>query len=81
VESAGESTIAKGLRTSDTESALPAISSGTPTHSTTLRARNTAVAANDISGIQLETAVTAKFAELDIQCNQQDGSQFIMVKR
>ena len=39
-------------------------------HSTTLTAWTTAVAANDIFGIQLKTVATAKFAELDIQCNQ-----------
>lgn len=53
-----------------TAAALPAISSGTAIHSTTLTAWTTSVAANDIIGIQLKTVATAKYAELDIQCNQ-----------
>lgn len=53
-----------------TASALPAIASGTSIHSTTLTAWTTAVAANDIFGIYLQTVATAKFVELDLQCNQ-----------
>jgi hypothetical protein len=53
-----------------TASALPAISSGTSIHSTTLTGWTTSVTANDIFGIQLKTVATAKFAQLDIQCNQ-----------
>jgi hypothetical protein len=53
-----------------TASALPAIASGTALHSTTLTAWTTAVAANDIFGFQLKTVATAKFVEIDVQCNQ-----------
>ncbi len=53
-----------------TASALPAISTGTAIHSTTLTAWTTTVTANDIFGIQLKTVATAKYAELDLQCNQ-----------
>jgi hypothetical protein len=53
-----------------TASALPAISTGTAIHSTTLTAWTTSVAANDIFGIQLKTVATAKYAELDIQINR-----------
>jgi hypothetical protein len=55
-----------------TASAQPAISSGTAVHSTTMTGwgAGTTVTANDIFGIQLKTVATAKFAELDIQCNQ-----------
>jgi len=53
-----------------TASALPAISTGTSIHSTTLTGWTTAVSANDIFGIQLKTVATAKFVEIDIQCNQ-----------
>ncbi len=53
-----------------TASALPAISTGTALHSTTLTSWTTSVAANDIFGIQLKTVATAKFAELDIECDQ-----------
>lgn len=51
-----------------TASALPAIASGTAIHSTTLTAWTTSVSQNDIIGIQLKIVATAKFAELDIQC-------------
>lgn len=53
-----------------TASALPAISTGTSIHSTTLTGWTTSVTANDIFGIQLKTVATAKYAELDIQCNE-----------
>jgi hypothetical protein len=53
-----------------TASALPAISTGTAKHSTTLTSWTTSVAANDIVGIQLKTVATAKYAELDIECDQ-----------
>jgi len=53
-----------------TASALPAISTGTSIHSMTLTGWTTSVSANDIFGIQLKTVATAKFVEIDIQCNQ-----------
>jgi hypothetical protein len=53
-----------------TASALPAISTGTALHSTTLTSWTTSVAANDIVGIQLKTVATAKYAELDVECDQ-----------
>jgi hypothetical protein len=53
-----------------TASALPAISTGTSIHSTTLSGWTTSVTANDIFGIQLKTVATAKYAEIDITCNQ-----------
>ena len=53
-----------------TASALPAISTGTSIHSTTLSGWTTSVTANDIFGIQMKTVATAKFLEFDIQCNQ-----------
>lgn len=53
-----------------TASAKPALSSGTSLHSTSMSGWTTSVTANDIFGIQLNTVATAKFAELDIQCNQ-----------
>lgn len=53
-----------------TASALPAISTGTAVHSTTLTGWTTSVTANDIFGIQLKTVATAKYVNLDIQCNQ-----------
>lgn len=53
-----------------TAAALPAIASGTSIHSTTLSGWTTAVTANDIFGLQLKTVSTAKFVELDLQCNQ-----------
>lgn len=53
-----------------TASALPAIASGTALHSTTLTGWTTAVAANDIFVLQIKTVATAKFVEIDLQCNQ-----------
>lgn len=53
-----------------TASALPAISTGTALHSTTLTGWTTSVSANDIVGIQLKTVATAKYAELDVECDQ-----------
>jgi hypothetical protein len=53
-----------------TASAKPALSTGTALHSTSMSGWTTSVAANDIFGIQLNTVATAKYAELDIQCNQ-----------
>jgi hypothetical protein len=53
-----------------TASALPAISTGTALHSTTLTGWTTSVSANDIVGIQLKTVATAKYAELDMECDQ-----------
>ena len=53
-----------------TASALPAISTGTAKHSTILTGWTTSVTANDIFGINLNTVATAKYAELDLQCNQ-----------
>jgi len=53
-----------------TASALPALASGTAKHSTTLTGWSTAVSANDIVGIQLKTVATAKYAELDLECDQ-----------
>ena len=52
-----------------TASAKPALSTGTAIHSTTLTGWTTSVSANDIFGIQLNTVATAKYAEIDIQCN------------
>jgi hypothetical protein len=53
-----------------TASAKPALSSGTSLHSTSMSGWTTAVTANDIFGIKLDTVATAKYAEIDIQCNQ-----------
>jgi hypothetical protein len=53
-----------------TASALPAISTGTAKHSTTLTGWTTSVTANDIFGFQLNTVATAKYVEIDLQCNQ-----------
>ncbi len=53
-----------------TASALPALSTGTALHSTTLTSWTTSVTANDIVGIQLKTVATAKYAELDVECDQ-----------
>lgn len=53
-----------------TASALPAISTGTALHSTTLTSWTTSVSANDIVGIKLQTVATAKYAELDVECDQ-----------
>jgi len=52
-----------------TASALPAISSGTAVHSTTLTGWTTAVSANDIFGININTVATATKASLTLQCN------------
>jgi hypothetical protein len=53
-----------------TASAMPAISSGTSIHSTTLTAWTTAVAANDIVGINLKTVGSATFVNLTMECDQ-----------
>lgn len=53
-----------------TASALPALSTGTALHSTTLTGWTTSVTANDIVGIQLNTVATAKYAEIDVECDQ-----------
>jgi hypothetical protein len=53
-----------------TASALPALSTGTAVHSTTLTSWTTSVSANDIIGIQLKTVATAKYAEIDLECDQ-----------
>jgi hypothetical protein len=53
-----------------TASALPAISSGTAVHSTTLTGWTTAVAANDVFGININTVATATKASLVLQCNK-----------
>lgn len=52
-----------------TASALPAISTGTAIHSTTLTGWTTAVSANDIFGINVNTVATATKASLTLQCN------------
>lgn len=52
-----------------TASALPAISSGTAVHSTTLTGWTTSVAANDIFGININTVSGATKASLVLQCN------------
>lgn len=54
-----------------TAAVLPAISSGTALHSTNLTGWTTAVSANDIFGFQLKALATAKFVEVDIECDQQ----------
>ena len=53
-----------------TASALPALAGGTALHSTTLTGWTTAVAANDIIGIQLKTVATAKYAAINLECDQ-----------
>lgn len=53
-----------------TASALPAISTGTAKHSTTLTGWTTGVTTNDIIGFQLKTVATAKYVEIDVQCTQ-----------
>jgi hypothetical protein len=53
-----------------TASALPALSTGTALHSTTLTGWTTTVTANDIFGIQLKTVATAKYAQIDMECDQ-----------
>lgn len=52
-----------------TAAALPAISSGTAVHSTTLTGWTTAVAANDIFGININTVASATKASLVVSCN------------
>jgi hypothetical protein len=52
-----------------TAAALPAISSGTAVHSTTLSGWTTSVAANDIIGVNINTVATATKASLVVQCN------------
>lgn len=58
------------ISNSITASALPALSTGTAKHSTTLTGWTTAIAANDIFGIQVNSVATAKYVEIDIQVNQ-----------
>ena len=53
-----------------TAAALPAISTGTAIHSTTLTGWTTSVAQNDIFGINLEAVSGATYANLILQCNQ-----------
>jgi hypothetical protein len=50
-------------------SAAPAIATGTAIHSTTLTGWTTAVAANDIFGVNINTVATATKASLTLQCN------------
>jgi hypothetical protein len=52
-----------------TASALPAISTGTAIHSTTLTGWTTSVAANDIFGIDINAVSSATKASLVLQCN------------
>lgn len=53
-----------------TASATPAIAANTAVRSTTLTGWTTAVAANDIIGINLEVVATATFVNLTVECNQ-----------
>ncbi len=53
-----------------TASAKPALASNTALHSTSMSGWTLSVTANDIFGIKLDTVATAKYAELDIQCDQ-----------
>lgn len=53
-----------------TASANPSLSTGTALHSTTLTGWTTSVSANDIIGIDLKTVATAKYAEIDVECDQ-----------
>ena len=53
-----------------TASAVPAIASGTAIHSTTLTSWTTAVAANDIVGVNLKVVSGATFANLVVECDQ-----------
>jgi hypothetical protein len=54
-----------------TASALPAISTGTAVHSTTLTGWTTSVAANDIFGINLKiVGGVATQATLTLECDQ-----------
>lgn len=52
-----------------TASALPAISTGTAIHSTTISGWTTGVSANDIIGININTVASATKASLVVQCN------------
>lgn len=52
-----------------TASALPAISSGTALHSTTLTGWTTSVSANDIFGVDINAVASATKASLVLQCN------------
>jgi hypothetical protein len=52
-----------------TASALPAISTGTAIHSTTLTGWTTSVSANDIFGIDINAVSSATKASLVLQCN------------
>lgn len=51
-----------------TAAALPAISTGTAIHSTTLTAWTTTVTANDIIGFNLTTTSGPKYVTVDVQC-------------
>ncbi len=53
-----------------TASALPAISTGTALHSTTLTGWTTSVAANDIVAININTVSSATKASLIVECDQ-----------
>lgn len=53
-----------------TASAIPAISSGTATSSTTLTGWTTAVAANDIVGINLKVVASATIVGFNAQCDK-----------
>lgn len=53
-----------------TASALPAISTGTAIHSTTLTGWTTTVTANDIIGFAINAVATAKFVSIGIQCDE-----------
>ncbi len=53
-----------------TASALPAISSGTAIHSTTLTGWTTSVTANDIFGFNINAVSGATFIDINLQCNQ-----------
>ena len=52
-----------------TASALPALSTGTAIHSTTLTGWTTAVSANDIVGVEINAVASATKASLVVQCN------------
>ncbi len=53
-----------------TASALPALSTGTAIHSTTLTGWTTSVSANDIFAVVINTVATAKTANLVLECDQ-----------
>jgi len=53
-----------------TASALPALSTGTAIHSTTLTGWTTSVSANDIFAVVINTVATAKTASLVLQCDE-----------